>query len=698
MRKRRWATLILLTSVFTLAVIGGPAESLAAGATHPFLFELRGFVSEPGHVVVPPPEGEFEDACGVAVDTSGDVYISDYYHRTIDVYTHSHEYLTQIADPDPDGPCNLAVDAEGNLYVNHWRRNVVRYAPSHFPPTSSTSYSGPVVLDSPSSPGARSTGVFLDPASGDLYVDDRTYVAVYASASLDEAEPAPIRRIDLGALAQGYGVAVSDFGATEGDVYVPDAVSGTVKIYDSLGGPVGEIDGAGTPQHGFVSLLDSSVAVDQSDGHLFVADNTEVGFESPGAVVDEFNATGEYRGQLPNALTDAEPTALAVDDHRNVYATSGNSEGAVLYGFGPTAPASSLRVARVGEGSGAVTSVPAGIDCGTACAAEYNVGEEVVLTALPASGSTFAGWSGGGCTGTGSCHVIPAPGTEIAASFATAPETMAAEKAAATPQAAVGAVPAGTRIPPAEPGRGTTPASAQSSEVEQKGQVRVSVNGKLTPHKLPRHGAAPVRVAVGVRVAAVGGGPPPQLRKFAIAINRHGHFDPAALPRCPLREIQPSTTSGAMKACRRSLVGEGFFSANVLLPEQSPFPSAGKVVAFNGSFDGHPAILAHVYGTRPVPTSYTIPFEITPLKGTFGTLLSAPLPRSTSQWGYVTGISLNLNPTTGHGQTYLSAGCPAPKGFSAATFPFARVTLSFVGQPSLGTTITRSCTARGGAG
>ena len=150
------------------AALAAPAESLAITPSHPFLFELHGFIKEPGRVPVPPPEGELEDACGVAVDGFGDLYVSDYYHHAIDVYSPSREYLTQIADPDPDGPCNLAVDAEGNLYVNHWRRDVVRYAPSHFPPTATTTYAGPAEIDFPSVPGARSTGVFLDPASGDL--------------------------------------------------------------------------------------------------------------------------------------------------------------------------------------------------------------------------------------------------------------------------------------------------------------------------------------------------------------------------------------------------------------------------------------------------------------------------------------------------------------------------------------------------
>jgi YD repeat-containing protein len=61
-----------------------------------------------------------------------------------------------------------------------------------------------------------------------------------------------------------------------------------------------------------------------------------------------------------------------------------------------------LSVANTGAGAGAVTSIPAGIDCGGSCSAGYDSGTQVTLTASPASGSEFAGWSGG-CSGTATC-------------------------------------------------------------------------------------------------------------------------------------------------------------------------------------------------------------------------------------------------------------------------------------------------------
>jgi hypothetical protein len=82
-------------------------------------------------------------------------------------------------------------------------------------------------------------------------------------------------------------------------------------------------------------------------------------------------------------------------------------------------PHLTLTVARAGGGSGTVTSSPAGIDCGSTCSASFEEGTIVTLTASPAAGSTFGGWSGGGCSGTGSCQVTISAAESVNATFTT---------------------------------------------------------------------------------------------------------------------------------------------------------------------------------------------------------------------------------------------------------------------------------------
>jgi hypothetical protein len=67
-----------------------------------------------------------------------------------------------------------------------------------------------------------------------------------------------------------------------------------------------------------------------------------------------------------------------------------------------------LTVAKSGNGVGGstVTSTPPGIDCGPECEAEFDYGTMVTLSAPLTTGTTFQGWSGGDCSGTGDCVVM----------------------------------------------------------------------------------------------------------------------------------------------------------------------------------------------------------------------------------------------------------------------------------------------------
>lgn len=238
--------------------------------------------------------------------------------------------------------------------------------------------------------------------------------------------------------------------------------------------------------------------------------------------------------------------------------------------------------------------------------------------------------------------------------------------------------------------------SLAQAETIQKGGIQIAFDGKISPLKLPRSGMAPVAVSVGTKISAAKGKPLAQLSKIEIAINSHGRLDATGLPKCEVGDIQPATTEKALEECRESLVGEGTFSSEVSLSKQATFPSKGKLYAYNGTYKGKPAILAHVYGSEPVPTSFTLPFVISKAKGTFGTTLTATIPPSEDN--LITGIEMKLQRSytyKGQKRSYASASCPAPKGFPGASFSFAKASYGFVGGKKLSSTLVRNCKAKG---
>lgn len=241
-------------------------------------------------------------------------------------------------------------------------------------------------------------------------------------------------------------------------------------------------------------------------------------------------------------------------------------------------------------------------------------------------------------------------------------------------------------------------ASLAQAELTARGDLFVKFSGGITPDALPRDARAPISIQVTGTVRTLSGERPPALRGISIAINQGGKLDARGLPVCRQREIEPSSTQEALARCGPALVGGGSYDADVAFPEQSAFPSHGRVLAFNAVINGKRAILAHVYGANPIPITHIIVFHIEETSGTYGTILTGSLPASTNRWGYLRRISLSLHRNftyKGQPRSYLSAACDAPAGFPGATFPFAHASMRFADDRTLSSVLTRSCRVRG---
>lgn len=350
-----------------LAGVGLPATAQAASRDPLFTFTPE---SPPKTLPVPPPAGNLEGPCGLTVDSAGRFYASDYDHDTVDAFkpkaspfSAPPEYIGQRSTASSlNGPCAPAIDSLGRLYVDELHGKVTRF------PTFGSG-SGTTIDPGPA------TGVVVDPATNKVYVDDGDRISVYEPSGSPVVIAGQPLHIGAGSLEEGYGIAISDYSATAGFLYVPDAATEKVKVFDpatDTDNPVATIDGGQTPPGAFNSLRDSAVAVDDATGEVYLADDLQPGSaDRPEAAIYVFSHTGAYEGRLKYNIVDARPPGLAVDnsggaggegegEQSRVYVTSGNTERASVIAYGPDSAGSVSQPAP----EGTEPLPPGGCACG----------------------------------------------------------------------------------------------------------------------------------------------------------------------------------------------------------------------------------------------------------------------------------------------------------------------------------------------
>ncbi|HET8954510.1 MAG TPA: hypothetical protein VFN18_02500 [Solirubrobacterales bacterium] len=241
-------------------------------------------------------------------------------------------------------------------------------------------------------------------------------------------------------------------------------------------------------------------------------------------------------------------------------------------------------------------------------------------------------------------------------------------------------------------------AAIATAAVIQSDGLRITALAQVIPYKLPRDKLAPIAVFVGGHLTTATGGIPPQLRELTVRVNRHGLLQSKGLPACRIDQIQPATTERALAACGPALIGSGQFWAHIILPDQRPYPTRGRLLIFNGRRGAHPTLLAQIYTAHPFNSSFVIAFSIRRVsRGPYGTELQASLPQALGDWGYLDRIKLTLKRKyryRGKELSYFNAACPAPRGAKFASFSLAYVEFEFAGRKPIGATVDKSCGVR----
>lgn len=238
-------------------------------------------------------------------------------------------------------------------------------------------------------------------------------------------------------------------------------------------------------------------------------------------------------------------------------------------------------------------------------------------------------------------------------------------------------------------------AAVARAETIQAGDVRVSFKADFTPKALPRERPAPITVNFEGEISTTDDTHPPALGQLRIELNSAGVIDASGLAKCPTSALQATSSDLALARCRPALVGQGTFAAQ--LPVERNLLVGGRALVFNGTVDGRPGMLIHIYVSDPIRLTLVIPIKVTRQDGRFGTVLTTDVPKLAGGSASIVSMKLKIGrqyTVAGERHSYLSAACAAPEGFPGAVFPFARSSFSFSDGRTMHTVLSRSCQVR----
>ncbi len=203
--------------------------------------------------------------------------------------------------------------------------------------------------------------------------------------------------------------------------------------------------------------------------------------------------------------------------------------------------------------------------------------------------------------------------------------------------------------------------TASAARVVSEGFIVVA-NAGVTPMSLPKTHNAPIAISGSVNVSTVSGALPPTLQSMTLEFDRHGSLQTTGLPVCTGEELQSTTVTQARKICAGAIVGTGEVHAIVDLPAEAPIPVTLPTTLFNGPrVHGDSSVLAHVYSTVPVATTFVVPVVIEPIHdGVYGYRTKVAIPQIAGGSGVLISGHLTIGRKwtyKGRHYSYVNARC-----------------------------------------
>jgi hypothetical protein len=187
--------------------------------------------------------------------------------------------------------------------------------------------------------------------------------------------------------------------------------------------------------------------------------------------------------------------------------------------------------------------------------------------------------------------------------------------------------------------------AADKPTVIRLGNLILTIDGGITPTKLPKHRMAPLGFHASGELATVDGSHPPAWKESSFDVDKDVEVDVSGIPACRKGQLLAQNSTHAKQACPGSILGQGRGSVEVAFPEQRPFEATGPVLLFNGGErNGVTTFFLHTYVAIPAPTAIVVTAKLTrERKGPYGIHIQTAIPLIAGGSGSITQFELGAS-------------------------------------------------------